>query len=102
MRTPSPQTVRRQIYAWGNDGARDRLLLDWMDRIDAASGGAALKLIETWPCPRFPMKGADIVKMGVPEGPRIGELMDKVESWWIGMDFAPDRAACLAYARNQV
>ena len=98
----SPQAVRRQIYAWGNDGARDRLLLDWLDRIDGAAGSAALALIESWPRPRFPLKGADIVKMGVPEGPRVGELLEKAENWWIERDFTPDRAACLVYARNQV
>ena len=98
----SPQAVRRQVYAWGNDGARDRLLLDWADRIDGASGADALNVIETWPRPRFPLKGADIVKLGVPEGPRIGEILARIESWWIERDFAPDRAACLTYARNQV
>ena len=98
----SPQAVRRQIYAWGNDGARDRLLLDWLDRIDGAAGSAALAMIESWPRPRFPLKGADIVKMGVPEGPRVGELLEKAENWWIERDFTPDRAACLVYARNQV
>jgi poly(A) polymerase len=98
----SPPAVRRQIYAWGNDGARDRLLLDWLDRIDGAAGSAALAMIESWPRPRFPLKGADIVKMGVPEGPRVGELLEKAENWWIERDFTPDRAACLVYARNQV
>jgi poly(A) polymerase len=98
----SPLAVRRQIYAWGNDGARDRLLLDWLDRIDGAAGSAAVAVIESWPRPRFPIKGADIVKMGVPEGPRVGELLEKAESWWIERDFTPDRAACLVYARNQV
>jgi poly(A) polymerase len=98
----SPQAVRRQIYAWGNDGARDRLVLDWLDRIDGAAGSAALAVIESWPRPRFPLKGADIVKMGVPEGPRVGALLEKAENWWVERDFAPDRAACLVYARNQV
>lgn len=98
----SPQAVRRQIYAWGNDGARDRLLLDWLDRIDQAAGSAALAVIDSWPRPRFPIKGIDIVKMGVPEGPQVGELLGRVESWWIERDFAPDRAACLVFARNQV
>ena len=94
--------VHRQIYAWGNDGARDRLLLDWPDRIDGASGAAALAEIERWPRPRFPLKGADIVKLGIPEGPRIGEILARVEGWWVDRDFAPDRAACLVFARNQV
>jgi poly(A) polymerase len=98
----SPQAVRRQIYAWGNDGARDRLVLDWLDRIDQAAGSAALSIIESWPRPRFPIKGVDIVRMGVPEGPRVGEILQRVERWWIEHDFAPDRAACLAFARNQV
>ena len=100
--TASPQAVRRQIYAWGNDGARDRLLLDWLDRIDAASGAAALQIIDKWPGPRFPLKGADIVKLGVSEGPRVGDVLEAVEGWWIDQDFAPDRAACLAYARNHL
>jgi poly(A) polymerase len=98
----SPPAVRRQIYAWGNDGARDRLLLDWLDRIDQVAGSAALATIESWPRPRFPIKGADIVKLGIPEGPRIGEILERVEAWWIERDFAPDRAACLVFARNQV
>ena len=98
----SARAVRRQIYAWGNDGARDRLLLDWLDRIDQAAGSDALVTIERWRRPRFPLKGADIVKLGIPEGPRIGEILQRVEAWWIEQDFAPDRAACLAFARNQV
>lgn len=98
----APEAVRRQIYAWGNDGARDRLLLDWLDRIDGAAGSAALAIIESWPRPRFPLKGADIVKLGVSEGPRIGDILQRVETWWIDGDFAPDRAACLAFAQNQV
>ncbi|HKP25500.1 MAG TPA: CCA tRNA nucleotidyltransferase [Dongiaceae bacterium] len=98
----SPQAVRRQIYAWGNDGARDRLLLDWLDRIDGAAGSAALAIVESWPRPRFPLKGADIVKMGIPEGPQVGELLERAENWWIERDFSPDRAACLVFARNQV
>ena len=98
----SPQAVRRQIYAHGNDGARDRLLLDWADRIDRAAGESALTVIESWPRPRFPLKGADLVKLGLPEGPRVGEILGKAETWWIERDFAPDRAACLVFARNLV
>jgi poly(A) polymerase len=98
----APEAVRRQIYSWGNDGARDRLLLDWLDRIDQAAGSAALAIIESWPRPRFPLKGADILKLGISEGPKIGEVLQRVEGWWISQDFAPDRAACLVFARNQV
>lgn len=98
----SPEAVRRQIYAWGNDGARDRLLLDWPDRIDGASGVAALSLIDNWPRPHFPLKGADVVRLGVQPGPRVGEILAMVEGWWIAQDFAPNRAQCVKHARSLV
>lgn len=95
-------TVRHEIYKWGNDGALDRLLLDWPEAEDGAKGRAALELIQSWTRPRFPLKGADIVKLGVPQGQRIGEILANVEAWWIAADFGPDRAACLAQARIHI
>ena len=91
--------MRREIYKWGNDGALDRLLLDWPEAEDGAKGRAALELIQSWKRPTFPLKGADIVKLGVPQGQRIGEILANVEDWWIAADFGPDRAACLEQAR---
>lgn len=96
------ESVRREIYAHGNDGALDRLLLDWPLDDDGAKGRAALELIKTWKRPRFPLKGADLVKLGVPQGQRIGEILASVEAWWIAADFRPDHAACLAKAKSLV
>jgi poly(A) polymerase len=31
--------------------------------------------------------------LGVPAGPRIGELLRALEAWWIAGDFAADEAA---------
>jgi poly(A) polymerase len=95
----SSESVRREIYAHGNDGALDRLLLDWPSMDDGAQGRAALDLIHAWKRPGFPLKGADIVKLGVPQGQRIGEILASVEAWWIAADFRPDRAACLKKAK---
>ena len=95
----TPHAVRREIYKCGNDGALDRLLLDWPEAEDGAKGRAALELIQSWKRPTFPLKGADIVKLGVPQGQRIGEILANVEDWWIAADFGPDRAACLEQAR---
>lgn len=94
-----PAAVRRQIYAWGNDGARDRLLLDWPDPDDGVRGPEALELIARWPRPRFPLSGADMLKLGLEKGPRVGEALREIEAWWQAADFQPDRAACLARAR---
>lgn len=96
-----PATVRRQIYRWGNDGALDRLLLDWPEADDGIRGRSALELIRAWPKPGFPLAGADILKLGIPKGPRVGEILRAVEEWWIEADFLPDRDACIAQARTQ-
>lgn len=96
------ESVRREIYAHGNDGALDRLLLDWPLDDDGAKGRAALELIKTWKRPRFPLKGADLVKLGVPQGQRIGEILASVEAWWIAADFRPDHAACLDKAKSLI
>lgn len=98
--TSSVGAVRRQIYALGNEAARDRLFLDWVDRVDGPAGAQALALIESWPAPRFPIGGADLVKLGLTQGPRIGEILAKVEQWWIAEDFAPGQPQCLAKARE--
>lgn len=95
----TPESVRREIYKWGNAGALDRLLLDWPAAEDGAKGRAALALIAAWKRPHFPLKGADLVKFGVTQGPRVGEVLTRVEDWWIAADFRPDRAACLAQAK---
>jgi poly(A) polymerase len=96
----TPDVIRRQIYAWGNDGALDRLLLDWPELDDGRPSRAALELIQAWPKPRFPLAGADIVKLGVAQGPRVGEILAQVEGWWLAADFRPDRGQCLARART--
>jgi poly(A) polymerase len=96
----TPESVRREIYAHGNDGALDRLLLDWPRGNDGAKGRAALDLVRTWRRPDFPLKGADLVKLGVPQGQRIGEILASVEAWWFASDFRPDHTACLEKAKT--
>jgi poly(A) polymerase len=95
----SPEAVRRQIYAWDNDGARDRLLLDWPHPDDGVQGRAALAVIEDWKRPRFPLGGADLQRLGVPSGPEMGARLRQVEEWWISQDFRPDHASCLNRAK---
>ncbi len=95
----SAQSVRREIYAHGNDSALDRLLLDWPSDDDGVKGRAALHMIRQWNRPSFPLKGADLVSLGVPPGQRIGEILASVEAWWIAADFHPDHRQCVAQAK---
>lgn len=49
----------------------------------------------TWHVPEFPVNGHDIKQAGVEDGPVLGAVLSRLESWWMEQDFAPDRQACL-------
>jgi poly(A) polymerase len=77
-------------------------------RIAAAEGeedtraplAEALAAARSWRPRRLPVGGDDILALGVPPGPRVGELLRALEAWWSVRDFAPDGAECLAEARR--
>jgi poly(A) polymerase len=85
---------RRLLYVLGAAPYGDRILL-------AATAGSAdrlrplLAFADAWKPPTLPVAGADLLRLGIAEGPRVGEALRRVEAWWIERDFRPDRAACL-------
>lgn len=88
-----PKAWRAGIHRLGNTLYADRLLLD----IEASGDWrAALALARNWTPPELPVSGGDALALGLAPGPRVGAAIAAVERWWIGGDFAADRAACLA------
>ncbi len=91
---------RAELYRLGKTVFVDRVLLE-----APANWREALKLADEWTPPDLPVGGADALKLGLQPGPRVGELLEEVERWWIDGDFTADRAACLAelerLARNK-
>jgi poly(A) polymerase len=63
---------------------------------------AMLETANAWDGPCLPIKGADMVHLGVAKGPQVGRLVAAVENWWRARDFAPDREACLAEAQRLI
>ncbi len=51
-----------------------------------------LDLPRHWSPPELPVSGRDIMALGVAAGPRIGEVLRKLETWWIVNDFPGDSA----------
>ncbi|MGB0630822.1 MAG: CCA tRNA nucleotidyltransferase [Alphaproteobacteria bacterium] len=96
--------LRRALYALGRDQFRDLILLDWADQI-AMNATEAAQSVEgwketwdtasSWEAPEFPLVGKDVLEMGVEEGPKVGEILDDLEEWWVEQAFRPDREACL-------
>lgn len=110
---PTPDKTRddqrRALHAIGAGGWRDAVLMAWAGEVAGAGAGdrrrteawrALLALDESDPVPAFPLKGADVLALGVAKGPEVGRLLSAVEAWWAEGGFAADREACLARLRE--
>ncbi|MGD2063566.1 MAG: CCA tRNA nucleotidyltransferase [Nitrospirota bacterium] len=59
--------------------------------------------VDAWaPPPTLPVSGRDLLHLGVPQGPEVGDLLDRLRDWWEGEEPAPDREACLAWLREHL
>ena len=96
---------RREIYALGAPRYRDLAFIAWAEA-KAAGGGddsafaAMVAAADTWKSTALPVKGRDVLALGVENGPEVGRLLKAIETWWIENDFAPDREACLTRLRK--
>jgi poly(A) polymerase len=57
---------------------------------------ALLKRAEAFVRPVLPIKGADVLAAGIPAGPKVGELLGKLEDGWIASQFNLSREDLLA------
>ena len=91
--------ARAMLYRMGADAFRLHVLGSWLAagaNSDHVAWSQLYRLPEDWAMPVFPVGGDDVMALGVPAGPEIGNYLRKLEDWWIAKDFAADRdALCL-------
>lgn len=59
----------------------------WMVQADLALG---------WTPPTFPLRGADLIKAGVPKGPQLGKALTALEALWVRSGFSTEKPQLLA------
>jgi poly(A) polymerase len=96
---PVPIAARIERYHRGAESFRDAVLLAGAD---GADWRAALAAVAGWIPRAFPLRGADLVKLGLPPGRAVGELLARLERDWIGEGFKPSRASLLTRAKRAV
>ncbi|WP_421988372.1 CCA tRNA nucleotidyltransferase [Roseococcus sp.] len=64
--------------------------------------GPLLDRLEPGPGPAFPVQGRDAIALGVPHGPRIGQLLGQLRAWWLESGASAGHAACLEKLRQLV
>ncbi|MDX2309207.1 MAG: CCA tRNA nucleotidyltransferase [Hyphomicrobium sp.] len=92
----SPESdAKAAIYRHDPEGYRDGLLYAWATgelRHSDPRMQDRLRLAERWSPPEFPVRGQDLLHLGVPSGPEVGRILRTLEDWWIGAGFPTDPA----------
>ncbi len=55
------------------------------------------KLLRSWEIPKFPLKGDDIIHLGIAEGEKIGALLKKSEDYWEKMNYKPGKMELIEF-----
>lgn len=103
------KAARRALYALGADIFRDVALIAWADRksqephtphAETEAWEHLLDAADAWTPRELPIKGRDLEAMGIPAGPRMGEILKVCETHWIASDFQASASALLELVRK--
>jgi poly(A) polymerase len=90
------KAARALLYRLRPQQFTDHALLGWT-RSDATSNDAEWRALATlpqrWTAPVFPLKAAEFMKRGVPQGPELGTAIAAAEQAWIAAGFPEERSA---------
>ena len=83
---PGADLAQRPEYYLHYNGAScvsDQAVMALADgQISSDEAASVLALANDWVALRFPLRGADMVAAGMPEGPEMGHLLTELEAWW--------------------
>lgn len=103
----APSTTETELaklaYRAGREGFDDRLQMALASaRARAASDDKAMieaggfyrlkKFLDGWTPPKFPLGGTDLVELGIPAGPKMGNALRDLEEMWIDSGFRLERS----------
>ncbi len=95
--TPTPDTICASAYRNGKESARDVAMLYASDD----EIGICLDKLAVWDAPTFPLKGGDLIGMGLDAGPVVAKTLQVIEALWISEDF-PDAERVREIAAQRV
>lgn len=88
--------VKVAVYKYGRSLTAQALMIELAnDRVMNGYAPKALEIVQRWDIPMFPLSGGDLQEAGVKPGPAMGEILARIEQWWMDQGFRPDRDQCL-------
>ncbi|MFC7291356.1 CCA tRNA nucleotidyltransferase [Hirschia litorea] len=91
----SAKEFRRTIYSVGKSVFESRARLAWAVRGREAKHRywrVLINAVNKYERPIFPISGEHVIAVGVPAGKPVGEVLKRIEQWWIDEDFPLDIA----------
>jgi poly(A) polymerase len=80
--------IRFVCLAWARD-PKQKSVFDAMHR-----------LAQSWPIPEFPLRGKDILALGVEPGEQVGKLLALAETYWEEGNYTADHATLVAWVKT--
>jgi poly(A) polymerase/tRNA nucleotidyltransferase (CCA-adding enzyme) len=88
--------------ALADTGTETIVARTWLAQTDDGDWPALRARLANTPRPIFPLQGRDITALGIPPGPRIGEILATVRAWWLTTGCTADAASCRAQALTKI
>lgn len=80
--------VKVAVYKYGRMPTAQALMIELVqDRVMNGYAPKALKIIQKWDVPDFPVSGNDLMKRGIEQGPELGRKLAELEEEWIAGGF---------------
>lgn len=97
--------LRRALYECGSALVVDRVLISWANdemgsENKAAMSRAIIQDAALWTPRSFPVAGEDVLALGVPAGPAVGQCLKELESRWIDGNFELSKEDLLSAFQN--
>lgn len=89
----SEHDTKIHLYRHGPEAYCDAVLLAWARSgadPDNTSWLRHVNLVEHWQIPKFPFAGSDVLALGLDPGPKVGQILSQLETWWISEGFPDD------------
>ena len=85
------QQAKKMIYLYEQNAALQAFLI----MMSLGETNIDIRELLHWQAPEFPLRGNDLIKAGVLEGPELGKTLSEIEQWWLDQGMLPDRQSCL-------
>jgi poly(A) polymerase len=95
------RSIRLAYYRLGGEALRSVGLIAAAKRI-TVDLDSLLRVARSASPPSFALGGADVIALGIAQGPRVGLLLREVEAWWMARDFVPTRSQCIDELQRRV